>query len=102
MRAVGWLFPPDLRHLYIDDIWEHLGRQTGCWHVDMSVIVEHHHVLQGAPDDSTNALVYNQERWAEDRKVFEKWLRADAETAISKIRTLASKSHGRVSAEQVG
>lgn len=91
VRAVGWLFPEGLRHLYIDDIWECLGRSAGCWQVDMRIVVEHRHVLNGAPEDSTHAISYDKELWDQDRITFEKWLTTDAEAAIERIRALTCK-----------
>lgn len=92
MRAVGWIFPPGLRHLYIDDLWEHLGRQTCCWHIDMSVVIEHRHVFNGVPEDSTHRISYDQTLWNQDRDTYQKWLATDAPEVISRIRTLACKA----------
>ncbi len=42
LECVNWpIFPPQIEHLGIDDCWELLGRATGCWRVDLSVVVEH-------------------------------------------------------------
>lgn len=88
IRAVGYLFPPNLRHLYIDDLWELIGRKAGCWNIDMSVIVEHRHVLKGAESDSTHELVYNQELWEKDRLIFQKWLNEEAAATLERVKAL--------------
>jgi hypothetical protein len=41
VRTVGYIFPPGLQHLFVDDVWETLGRATGCWRVRMDVRVRH-------------------------------------------------------------
>ncbi len=64
LECVGWpIFPPQIEHLGIDDCWELLGRATGCWHVDMTVVIEHDHVLKGAENDETHKLIYGTVPW---------------------------------------
>lgn len=64
LECVGWpIFPPQIEHLGIDDIWELIGRATGCWTVDMSIIIEHSHVLKGALNDETHKLTYGEGSW---------------------------------------
>jgi hypothetical protein len=64
LECVGWpIFPPQLEHLGIDDCWELLGRTTGCWTVDMSVLIEHAHVFTGAPMDETHKITYGAGAW---------------------------------------
>ncbi len=64
LECVGWpIFPPQIDHLGIDDAWELLGRATGCWTVDMTVIIEHDHVLKGAANDETHKLIYGKGEW---------------------------------------
>lgn len=64
LEAVGWpIFPPQINHLGIDDVWEQLGRITGTWRVDMSVVIEHRHVFKGAELDETHKLTYGEGPW---------------------------------------
>jgi hypothetical protein len=59
VRAVGYIFPPGLHHLYVDDVWEAIGRESGYWTTDMDVMVRHRHVLKGdAAADETHKKVY--------------------------------------------
>lgn len=65
LEAVGWpIFPPQINHLGIDDVWEQLGRATGTWRVDMSVVIEHRHVFRGGDMDETHKLTYGDQNWA--------------------------------------
>lgn len=63
------LFPPGIDHLGTDDAWEAIGRKTGCWSIDLSVLIEHHHVLRdpSLADDTYRAtygdLTDIQTRW---------------------------------------
>lgn len=64
LEAVGWpIFPPQINHLGIDDVWEQLGRATGTWRVDMSVVIEHRHVFRGGEMDETHKLTYGEGPW---------------------------------------
>lgn len=64
LECVGWpIFPPQIEHLGVDDCWELLGRATGCWTCDMSVVIEHSHVLKGAENDETHKLTYGTGAW---------------------------------------
>jgi hypothetical protein len=67
MEAFGFpMFPIGIDHLGIDDVFENLGRACGCWEVDMSVKVEHHHALKN-PDmiDDTHTKVYGTLPWGQ-------------------------------------
>lgn len=67
------MFPPEIDHLGIDDVFEQLGKLSGCWDIDMSVTVEHHHVYQKIKSmedfqnpqivDDTHAAVYGRQLW---------------------------------------
>lgn len=86
VRAVGYFFPPDLHHLFIDDVWETIGREGSCWHCDMSVRVVHKSALRGdVPIDETHRVAYGDgfqngtgpDRvnglWAGDELAFSRW-----------------------------
>lgn len=59
LECVGWpIFPPQINHLGIDDVWEQLGRATGTWRVDMRVLIDHQHVYKNSQADETHKLTY--------------------------------------------
>lgn len=84
LRAAGWLMPPGLRHIFHDDVWETLGRETGSWQTRMDVLVKHlHEALQGVRGptmDPTSAL------WQHDQAVFEAWRSIEKDAAVARIR----------------
>ncbi len=99
VRELDYLFPGKLQHLYVDDVWEAIGRDSGTWHVAMDVLVSHRHVLKGeAPVDDTHLLVYGQRNaagnftgggmWPGDSKEFERWQRDERERAVAAARRL--------------
>lgn len=96
MEAFGFpMFPLQIDHLGIDDVFENIGRATGCWEVDMSVIVEHHHAFKN-PDmiDETHKLVYGTRPWAESTQAketeiaFRKWAETDFAGIVERVKAL--------------
>ena len=59
LECVGWpIFPSQINHLGIDDVWEQIGRATGTWRVDMRVLIDHQHVYKNSQADDTHKLTY--------------------------------------------
>lgn len=47
VRALGWMAPPVLRHMYVDNFWRDLGVHAGCLRYLPDVVVEHLHPVAG-------------------------------------------------------
>ena len=47
IRAIGYMGPPNLTHLYIDNFWLDLGRNAGCIRYLPDVVIEHLHPIAG-------------------------------------------------------
>jgi hypothetical protein len=47
IRALGWMAPPALRHMYVDNFWLDLGSQADCLTYLPDVLVEHMHPVTG-------------------------------------------------------
>ena len=96
VRAVGYIFPPGLQHLCVDDVWETIGREAGCWTCRMDVLVAHRHVLKGeAAADDTHKLVYGSATvdtagglWPDDMRAFAEWRESDRHRAVAAARAL--------------
>ena len=102
VRAVGYIFPPGLHHLFVDDVWEGIGRATACWRYDGDVMVRHRHVMSGAaPADDTHRAAYGDGFtvenpgpdklggfWAHDEAIFKEWLAEAGPKAIERVRAL--------------
>lgn len=43
VKALGFMSPGDLRHMYIDNYWRDIGKQAGCLTYRGDVVVEHMH-----------------------------------------------------------
>lgn len=61
VRAVGYMAPPCLRHLYVDNAWLEWGRRAACLKYLPDVIIEHMHPLVNkAPSDRGYEWVNSQ------------------------------------------
>lgn len=58
VRALGFMAPPVLRHLYVDNFWLQLGRDLGGLRYLPDVVIEHIHPAAGkTPMDERYAVV---------------------------------------------
>jgi hypothetical protein len=71
VRAVGYLYPPGLQHMYIDDVWEEIARLSGCWQCRMDIVVKHDHAMFNGAKDATTA--HTVKFWADDERAFTAW-----------------------------
>lgn len=97
LNAVGIpIYPKGMQHLFIDDTWEAIGRATGTWHVDHSVLIEHHNQLKtpGQRDDTFNKVygdgadLTKGPHWENDQKVHVDFMTNDFPQIRNKIRKL--------------
>lgn len=97
LDTIGWpIYPPDMIHLFIDDLWEAIGRATGIWDIDHSVTIEHRHPLKKeSPVDDTFIKTYGSgqdlskgEVWQHDEAVYKKILQNDFHAVVDKIRDM--------------
>jgi len=91
VRAVGWLYPPGIKHSFQDDAWEYIAARTGIWQTDMGVMVRHMHVSTAQRRDDVSDVI--KERFSHDEKVYRTWKRDDAGKTIERIQDLM-KSKG--------
>jgi hypothetical protein len=83
LRAVGYLVPPGVKHMCLDDLWEEIGAAAGCWRTVMDVMLRNHHAALSGMKDPTARHV--DATLAHDRLVFEKWRQTDKVAAINRV-----------------
>ncbi len=89
MRSVGYIYPPGLWHTYVDDMWELMGAQTGCWDVCMDVLCIHDHPFKvGAGNEADETHTVSYAHMEEDKRVFDDWLKGEFEAACARIRAM--------------
>jgi SAM-dependent methyltransferase len=82
LRAAGFWMPPCVRHNYVDDFWETIGRRFNFWRCLMEVRVEHRHWGR-CPDvarDATYAL--GESSMKDDLEAFLTWTKSEDHSAI--------------------
>jgi hypothetical protein len=94
LRAVGWLFPPELRHIFHDDVWETLGRETGTWSTRMDIMVKHLHEALGGVIGPT--MDRNSALWKHDEAVYKTWLENDKDAVAARIKQVQANYKVRV------
>jgi hypothetical protein len=86
-RALGFMAPPALGHLYVDNFWHELGSTLDRMRYLPGVIVEHMHPLVGkAPDDDGYRRVNAPERVEADRLAFERYMHGQFTEDVAKVR----------------
>jgi hypothetical protein len=79
------IFPRNLQHICIDDVWKNIGEATGCWKETMKINIEHRHVFKGAPKDQTHDKVYENASWAYDGAEFKFFMQQDFKSVCDRI-----------------
>lgn len=88
IRAMGFMSPPVLRHLYVDNFWLQLGRDLGGLRYLPEVVIEHLHPAAGkAPMDDRYRAVNARAVDDADRAAFEAYMGSPAYgDVLSRIR----------------
>lgn len=88
IRAVGYIFPPELNHMFIDNIWMDLGLETGCWDLDLDTIISHEHATR-SPEWKDDTHHKSESFLHKDAETYLKWRNGDGyKNAIQAIRGL--------------
>jgi hypothetical protein len=85
IRALGWMVPPSLQHLYVDDSWRDLGRSAACLQYLPDVVIEHVHPFALGADHRPKAELDDGYRrvnapgvYAADEAAYRAWHRSGA------------------------
>ncbi len=75
ITALGYLCPPGVRHLYLDDFWLQLGHSLDSVHYCPDVIIEHMHPDVGKAEwDDGYRRVNSGEQYAADNPAYLRFL----------------------------
>lgn len=87
IRTLGWMSPPRLRHLYVDNAWRSLGLALGALTYLRDVVIEHLHPVAGKADwDEGYRTVNAPDVWASDTAEYERWLAEDCARDAEHVR----------------
>lgn len=94
LEACGFpIFPRNLQHLYIDDVWKNIGESTGCWLETNKVKIEHRHVYNGKMErDATFEKVNAQPSWEYDSREFKHFMEQDFKSVCERVTALRTNS----------
>lgn len=97
-RALGWLFPPGVQHLFSDDCWAHLFSGAQCANGLPDVCVEHRHAYAHTGEQDETFKVINGPGgldpktrmgtgglWPGDESAFKEWFEKSAQADIQKL-----------------
>lgn len=89
VRALGFMAPPSLVHLAVDNWWKDLGVGAECLSYLPGVVVEHMHPIAGKADwDAGHIRVNAQSMYERDLTEYARLQRAELPAAIEKVRAL--------------
>jgi hypothetical protein len=89
IRELGFMAPPTLTHLAVDNWWLELGRQAGCIRYLPDVVVEHMHPVAGKADwDEGHRRVNSPEMYSRDLAEFARIQSEDLPGHVAKVRGL--------------
>jgi hypothetical protein len=76
VKALGFMAPPQQKHLYADNFWQALGKGLGSYYYFPSVYWEHLHFYNKKADKDIIYIEANsKERYDKDRKSFQKYMK---------------------------
>ena len=91
IKALGYMVPPTIQHLYIDNFWLTLGREADCIEYMEHVIIEHIHPHAGkAEGDEQYDRVNSTEQYNRDSNAFKTYTRKGLADDVAKIRQLGN------------
>lgn len=91
VRRLGYIAPPRLKHLYLDNFWLTLGTALGSLRYFPDVVIEHVHPIAGKAEWDEGYRRVNAGDIAEhDRAEFKRWKAEDLTRDVEKIRGSAA------------
>jgi hypothetical protein len=89
VRTLGYMAPPGLTHLYVDDCWLQLGRAIGKIRYLPDVVVEHLHPVAGKADwDEGYGRVNSRSMYARDQAAYHRWLTESLPAEAERLRQM--------------
>lgn len=77
VRTIGYMAPPNLQHMYIDDFWRELGKMIGRLVYRHDVIIEHMHpIAHKSQWDERYAEVNGGAQWEHDKAVWDAYVQS--------------------------
>lgn len=89
IHELGYMAPPPLTHLFLDNFWMTLGFAAGCLRYLPGVVVEHVHPAAGkAKWDADYARVNSSEMYRKDEAAFKAYMAEQFPADLAKVKAL--------------
>ena len=86
VKKIGYMVPPVLVHMYMDNFWLELGKSLGNLRYREDIIIEHMHHLNGkSKPDATYMETNNASMYAIDSESFHRYMTTQFSNDIRKI-----------------
>ncbi|TLQ45758.1 glycosyltransferase family 2 protein [Streptomyces marianii] len=93
VRHLGFMAPPELTHLYVDNYWLAIGRDAGCISYLPNVVVEHVHPVAGKAEwDEGYRRVNAPTMYAGDRQAYSEYMAAHRARDVLAVRKAAAEA----------
>lgn len=90
VTTLGYMVPPGMIHLYLDDVWRELGNAAGCLRYRPDIIIEHMHPgANKAGWDPIYLESNSPELYAHDGKLYKEYLDSQVAVDAAKLRALS-------------
>lgn len=87
IRCLGFMSPPALKHLFLDNFWLAMGKALGNCNYLPDVIIEHLHYINGkAEHDERYAAVNNVEMHNGDQAIFAEYMASDFANDVENVK----------------
>lgn len=94
VRMLGWMAPPALRHMYVDNFWLDLGRETDRLIYLPDVLVEHMHPVTGKVEWSEGHERVNAREVVDaDAETYSAYAVQSLPGAVAAIKALGDTEH---------
>jgi hypothetical protein len=88
-RALGYMAPPTLTHLFVDNFWRDLGRNAECLRYLPDVVVEHLHPYAGKAEwDAGYLRVNTSGMYAKDADAYNAYYLKHYADDVAKVKAL--------------
>lgn len=86
VKKLEFMSPPELKHLFMDNFWKHVGSELGNLNYLPSVVIEHLHYTVGKAElDERYQAVNNAEMHLHDEQVFANYVQNQWPEDLAKL-----------------
>lgn len=89
VTTLGWMTPPGLAHLYVDNVWKDMGKAIDRLAYLPDVLIEHLHPATGKVEwDDLTRDANTGDAYTADLAAYERWKLTDMEADVDKLKAL--------------